>query len=347
METNSCGPASVIPHHDETVSSWLTRWLGEHACHHSEFLARLSRERAELPYALRAEPDYPRVPGWSRALASSAGITPELLDRIAWPPSPWVLMPVARRSVCVACLGEDGAITSQYMRQSWTDSWRTMCRTHSLPLMYAPAFGWGWGQVSTEVRRAHGALMRKPYTLVKEIKAGWARLPTGLTEAPFDAELGLLEAWGEHYSRVKPEDTGSSGNLRIWEDLLALCTCNWAPSTDEIPATASLPALLVGRNRFFRGLRLPAFQGRCDLGRFRSIEDPAVRRTALLCVADAMLDISSRPTNERSRGGSSWGWRRVAAILPPLAWEWLDRRSREWPPSWRQRVQDWRAVGSG
>lgn len=333
----------VGPHRDETVSSWLTRWLGQHQCQRSDLLAQLSQSRAELAIALIAEPDYPNAPGWARALAAVTGVDSNDLEQIAWPPSPWVLSTTARRSVCVACLGEDGSITNQYMRQTWTDSWRTMCQRHGLPLIYAPALGWGWGGVSTQTRNSHTALMRRPYTLVENMREAWRKLPCNLTEGVFDAELRLLEVWSEHCSRGGQNMGVSSGELRIWEDLLALCTCNWHPWTDEAPAALVLPTLLAGRSRFFRALRLPGFQGECGLEKFRSIEDPAVRRTALLCVADAMLDISSKPLRGKSNVRAGWGWRHVAANLPVSAWTWLDHRSKHWPPSWRRRVSDWMA----
>ncbi|WP_158621178.1 TniQ family protein [Dyella dinghuensis] len=333
---------TVIPHHDETLSSWLMRWAGDRHTHRSDLLGMVANVQIELADALKSEPDFPSAPGWARSLATVIGMDADDLDRIAWPPSPWVLAPDARCSACVECLGEDGDITAQYMRQLWTDSWRTLCLRHDLPLVQVPAFGWGWGLVGNEVRRAHKTLMRRPYTLVKNLRSAWEATPSVLKEAVYGAEMSLLEAFGEHYTHAGKDGHAASGRLRVWEDLLVVCTTNWQPWSDELPISAAVPTLSAGR-RFFRGLRAPPFEGDHNLIRFRSLEDPSIRRMALACVADALQNMASRPTAEPlMKGKARKIWQDVATVLPPNAWDWLSLRAEQWPTTWRHWVLDWR-----
>ncbi|MBL8298490.1 MAG: TniQ family protein [Rhodanobacteraceae bacterium] len=331
------------PKPDETLSSWLARWCGTRQITPASWRLCLEHSLIGLADQLTREPDFPASPLWRRVVAQWTGVSSEALEAVGRPSTPWFLAPSARCVACLACLSEDGAPGQQYMRTAWTDSWRTVCQRHDLPLVKVPAIGWRWGDLTPTRRRVHAGLMHLPGALVPRLRRGWSELPLAIRRGAYALEIALLEAWAEQCAMGHP-DAGEAvpgSRLRVWQDLLTLCSVSWGPLTEASLAGAALPARWVDRSAFLRVPRVAPLSPSTPAQLWRHWEDPAERRTLLLCVGDAVLGLSSERATQQHERRRPWGWPAVLPHLPETAMRWVLDRSEAWPVVFRYEAQNW------
>lgn len=331
----------ILPQPDETVSSWLGRTLGRRQLKYGDFMAAADRLQPGIAEEFARDPDYVAAARWRETIGLLTHVGPDALNLVGHPPSPWVLKAGSRESVCVACLDEDGTTGAQYMRQAWTDSWRTVCHHHGMPLVRVPAVGWGWVTKGRAMRKRFRALVRRPGDLVPEYRKYWRVLPRPLVRCVGDTEVALLGAWSEYYrSNPAGEDHASGTQVRVWEDLLTLVSLCWTPMAQPSLAAAALPAKWVTSTQFLRTPTVAPAEV-IDLSHFRSMPDPAARRVVVVIAGDAMLGFSHQPRADPHWKRYQWGWHHVLMTLPSPARVWLTERSRQWPAAYRQRADEW------
>lgn len=334
----------VFPFDDEVLSSWLLRRGGQLRIERAIFDEALARQYPEVAATLAKDPDFPEGRWWRKVVAGLMAVPVEALQGMGWPSSPWVLLPDCRRSACLLCLAEAPQVTSQYVRELWLQSWRTLCAVHQMPLVEVPAVGSAWALLSPHRRRLHGMLMRRPDRAAARLAAAWGRVPPYLREVVFSAEVQIMEAWREHF--VGDREEGSvSGSLLVWRDVLAFCASSWTVMASPPIATQALP-WMTGSTYFRCRSVAPCAEPDLTLHAFRTMVDPAARRTCLVAAMDALYGLSGKRVVGLKRQ-PSWGWSRVLSCLPFAAWEWLDRQALAWPAGWRPLVERWRNAVRG
>ena len=329
----------ILPRPDETLSSWLALTLGRRQLRYGDFVAAVDRVQPGIAQALLVDSDYPKMRGWRRTIAQVLHVSEDVLGPMGHAPSPWVLQPQARRSVCVACLREDGPPSLQYMRQNWTDAWRTICHRHGMPLIEVPAVGWGWAAAGRATRQQFRALMRRPGKFVDEYRKQWLVLPSPIRSVG-EAEVALMGGWSAYYAAKKTaDDIFANTEMQVWEDVLTVLSYSWTPIAQSSLAAGALPVHWIVRSQF---LRTPpvAPVAQPSLAQFRATSDPAVRRVLVLVAGDAMLGFSHRPNADPASKRYRWGWHHVLVTLPRPARLWLIDRSRAWPAAHRLRIAE-------
>lgn len=333
-----------LPLKDEVLSSWLTRRLDQLGLERAVFDDALTKQYPEVAAALARDPDFPEGRLWRKAVAGLVAVPVEGLQGIGWPSSPWFLAPGCRRSACLLCLSEAPLVTAQYVHELWLQSWRTTCPVHQVPLVEVPAVGASWALLSGQSRRLHGALMRRPDREAARLIDGWRRVPAYLREVVFSAEVQIMEAWCEHFASERG-GAAVSGSLLVWRDLLAFCASSWTTTASPPIAAQALP-WMIGSSYFRCRNVLPCVGPAPSLQAFRTMIDPAVRRTCLVAVMDALYELSGKRIVGLKRQ-PSWGWFRVLPHLPDAAWAWLDDQARAWPAGWHPMVKRWRNIVRG
>lgn len=330
---------SRLPLPGEVLSSWLSRRLSQMGVERRAFDDALAHRFPEVIDALAKDPDFPEGRAWRFGLEKMTGVSSTQLQSLGWPSSPWVLMPGSRRSACLLCLAEASRVTEQFVREHWVQSWRTTCSIHQVPLLEVPAVGAAWSALPKSSRKLHGSLMRRPDRQIARLIDGWEKVPAYLREAVFGAELHIMDAWSEHFSIGKAE----AGPIVVWRDLLTLCASSWNDAMAPPVASQALPSSLITGSIYFRTPCVPPCPStNLSLSHFRTLTNPAARRTCLVTVLDAMYEVSSKRVIGLRRQ-PTWGWPKVVPCLPEVAWDWLQRQSKSWPTGWQMLVDRWRS----
>lgn len=333
-----------LPLKDEVLSSWLTRRLAQLGLERTVFDYTLAMKYPEVAATLATDPDFPSGRFWRKVLADMLAVPEDGLQGTGWPSSPWFLAPGCRRSACLLCLCEAPVVTAQYVREVWVQSWRTTCPLHQMPLVEVPAVGASWVLLPYHSRRVLGALMRRSDRAAAHLIEGWRRVPAYLREVVFSAEVQIMEAWREHFTSERRQ-APVSGSLLVWRDLLAFCTSSWTTAASPPISTQALP-WMVGTTYFRCRNVLPSAEPAPSLQAFRTMTDPAARRTCLVAAMDALYELSGKRIVGLKRQ-PSWGWSRVLPHLPDVAWTWLNDHARTWPTGWRPMVGRWRNMAGG
>lgn len=340
------GADSDLPQPDETLSSWLARWLGIRQVSQASWRMCLDESLIGLASQLALEPDFPAGSLWRAVVAQWTRIPVSRLETLGRPATPWFLAPSARCTVCIACLAEDGPPGLQYMRTIWTDSWRTVCHRHDFPLIKVPAVGWRWSEFSPSRRRSYAGLMHRPSEACAKFRRWWSELPYVVRRGSYAVEIALLEAWSEQCALGHPDaaEAATGSRLRVWQDLLTLCSYSWGSLSEPSLAGAALPANWVDRSALLRVPQVAPFAQRIGSQPWRFLDDPAERRTVMLCVGDAMLGLSAERTERRERH-RVWGWPAVLPQIPAAGMRWLLERTEAWPVMFRYEAQAWQRAG--
>lgn len=337
------------PRGGETLSSYLAAWRGYFHVRRQALDEAIARVDPTVVIALSRDPDYPNHPGWSQTLAGVTNLSASVLEELAQLWGPWPLLPEARTNACLGCLELAGYVTNQVAQKFWTYSTMTQCLCCGLPFVEVPAVGWGWADIPREVRRQRYMLMEHPGVARVGLEQEWAKVGEGLKTASYFAELSCWATCAPNrkymdYLGCQPHETAL-----VWENMLTLLCASWQPFAAPSVAMHGIPCSLWSEHSTakFGGANMGILQGKPTMELFRSIANPAERRSCILIALDAirhdyLQKIYPRP--EYPRFGSQLGWLPVVASMPELAWDWLIERAQYWPPPWAVTISGWEQV---
>jgi len=336
-------PICPRPQPDESLLSWFERVAHEY-----------SMSPAVLLNVVRQADASPRTPSeasvaqhlYERPVADRLATLAQLTDSEKaglWPPlTEWELKAGTYAAYCPYCCKDDlSQHRTPYGRQSWQQSWYTVCQAHGIALVvrnlaHMPAHRSFWSrvQIGSDAQYSHADRYRS-YRVLSEpaVRSNILGCLVEIERCTAEALSGItpnLYVWGKLSAA---QFLMVLGDLTTWSLTHFEPVRCWSAAEELTPTEMKEGQGLIGRTGRMLGSDCSNHQGtRC----LSDVANPKVRGAALFTAHALMATCHTAASDRRSGKTSQDRQNACLTHAAPASRRWLAHRQSYWPREYRR-----------